>query len=155
MPDDPPPLQAMEASKRTTVNPKAAVTGRRRTTAAVNTVKIAISHRSHALLKCRSGANGSILIPEFGGAMVRSEVETVNVAAVVGEVVGVTGLGAIEQVIVAGAMQFSATGWENPEIEVTLIAYWADFPAGTAGVEVNEEMVNGGTRTPVPVAKMT
>jgi hypothetical protein len=95
------------------------------------------------------------LIRAHGGAIVRSEVLTVTVADCVGEALGVTMSGATMQLSVAGATQLRATVWVNPEIEVTLMAYCADFPAGTAGFEVNEETVNGGTWTPVPVTKIT
>ena len=86
---------------------------------------------SHVALKCRSISNGSILILDPGGAIVRSAVVTVSVAACDGVALGVTIEGETEQLKVAGALQVSDTCWENPPNERTLSEYVAVFPAGT------------------------
>src|SRR5579864_4880063 len=106
----------------TTANPKDAVKGRRRRTATVRTMKRTISHISHVPPKCRRIENGSIFIFEFGGAIVRSAVPTVRVAACDGDALGVTVEGETKQLIVAGALQLSSTGWLKPLPDITLIA---------------------------------
>jgi hypothetical protein len=53
---------------------------------------------------------GSMRIPDDGGALVRSAVETVTDAAGCTVGLGVTIDGEIEHVIVAGAVQLRATG---------------------------------------------
>jgi len=62
------------------------------------------------------------LIPELGGAIVRSAVVIASVAACDGAALGVTLLGETTQLIVAGALQLNATGWPNPFAETTLMA---------------------------------
>ena len=77
------------------MHPNAAVTGRRRTTAAVTTMTMASIQISHVPLKCRRKSDGSILILVVGGTFVRSSVLMVNVAAGDGVALGVTTAGEI------------------------------------------------------------
>ena len=88
-----PPLQATEASNKTTANPKAAVIGRRRKAASVKIINAAINDMSHALPKWESKARGLILIVDTGGTEVRSAVPTVSKAFAAVVVLGVTGEG--------------------------------------------------------------
>ena len=106
---------------------------------------------THVKLIWRNISNGSILILEPGGTIVRSAVVTVSVAACDGVALGVTIDGETEQLKVAGALQVSVTCWENPPIESTLSEYVAVFPAGTEGVAVNELI---SKEAPVPVPDM-
>ena len=88
----------------------------------MRTMKTTTSHSSHVPLKCRKRSIGSILILELGGTIVRSWVVIVSMEDCDGDALGVTTEGDNVQLIVAGATQFSVTGWANPLGEVTLIA---------------------------------
>src|SRR5271165_805230 len=122
--------------------------GRRRTRDAVRAMNRASNQTSHVLPKLRSRVLGSTLNPELGGAIVRSDVFTVNTEAIAGDVLGVTTTGANEQLSVAGALQLRATCCEKPPNATTLTAKLAGFPAATAGVVVSELTWK---ETPVPV----
>jgi hypothetical protein len=123
--------------------------------ATASTMKTAISESSHVPLKFRRAARGLIFIFEIGGAIVRRAVVTVKVAACVCDTVGTTVEGETAQLIVAGALQLSATDCLKPLEDITLMPKLAAFPAETAGVAVAEEIWKGGCRTPVPETKIT
>ena len=79
---------------------------------------MAIRLAIHAAPKRRRKAEGSILIPELGGARLRTAVVTVNVAVCGDPALGLTMEGETRQLASAGApLQLSATCWLKPPIE--------------------------------------
>jgi hypothetical protein len=117
-------------------------------------MKTAVIHMNHVALRCRQPANGSILIPELGGTIVRTAVVMVKVA-VAGEFAE-TGFGVNEQVAFVGTpLQVSATFWVSAPFEEIMSGKVAGCPAETVAVGTDGVIVKGGCGTPVPVAKIT